>query len=278
MRKIIRSSGLIAVLWVGTAAPTAAQGVVTRDVDYVSSVDYEEGRDLLDIYMPEGADDAPVVVFFHGGALRFGDKSAGQGLAQRLVPQGIGVVSANYRLTPTVVHPAHVQDAAAATAWVLENIADFGGDADNVYVAGHSAGAYLATLLVLDPDHLGVHGLTPAAVRGSIPISAFLYVEETAADRPKDVWGTDPDDWLRASVTPHINSARAPMLLIYADGDAPWRRDQNEAFGKALATAGNRDVRVVEVPNRNHRSLMTEVNAADDEIGGLIVGFIEGHR
>jgi acetyl esterase/lipase len=267
------------MLFLVAALPVLAQVVVTRDVDYVSDVDYEGGKDLLDIYMPEGAADVPVVVFFHGGALRAGNKGlVGQAVAGRLVPLGIGVVSANYRLTPSVMHPAHVQDAASATAWVVENIGRYGGDAENVYVAGHSAGAYLAALLTLDPTHLGAHGLTPGSIRGSIPISAFLYVEETAPNRPKDVWGSDPADWLAASVTPHIGSAEGRMLLIYADGDDEWRRRQNDTFGEAMRSAGNHAVQVIEVPNRDHISLMTNLNASDDQIGDLIRRFIQEHE
>jgi acetyl esterase/lipase len=276
MIRIKRSYCLTTVFSLLAATPVLAQGVVTRDIDYMSSVDYEHDKDLLDIYMPEGVSDAPVVVFFHGGALRAGDKSDGQGIALRLVPHGIGVVSASYRLTPSVMHPAHVQDAAAATAWVVENIAAYGGDPENVYVSGHSAGAYLAALLALDSSHLEAHDLTPASIRGSIPISAFLYVEETAADRPKDVWGSDPADWLLASVTPHLDTAVGRMLVIYADGDDEWRRRQNERFGEAMRSAGNHDVRVVEVPNRNHMSLMTDLNASDDHIGDLMLRFIQG--
>jgi acetyl esterase/lipase len=260
------------------AAPLLAQGVATRDVDYMSDVDYEGGKDLLDIYMPDGAEGVPVVVFFHGGALRRGDRNHGYLVATRLIPLGIGVVSPSYRLTPSVMHPAHVQDAAAATAWVIENIARFGGDPENVYVAGHSAGAYLAALLAVDPTHLGDHDLIPASIRGAILISAFLYVEETAADRPKDVWGADPTDWLAASVTPHISSAKGRMLLIYADGDDEWRRQQNDRFGVAMRAAGNHGVQVVEVPNRGHSSLLTDLNAEDDRIGDLIQGFIVEDR
>jgi len=279
MYRMKLSHALMAGLFLFLGADlVSAQGVMVRDVDYVSGSDYEDGKDLLDIYMPEGADSVPVIVFFHGGALRAGDKGDGQVVAARFVPQGIGVVSASYRLTPSVMHPAHVEDAASATAWVLENIDRYGGDAANVYVAGHSAGAYLAALLMLDPTHLGAHGLSPSSIRGSIPISAFLYVEETAADRPKDVWGRDPADWMAASVTPHIGTAEGPMLLIYADGDDDWRRGQNERFGEGMHAAGNQVVRVLEVPNRDHMSLMSELNAADDRIGDLVTRFIQGQR
>jgi acetyl esterase/lipase len=278
MFQVDRSYALIAVILLLVAAPLMGQGVVTPGVDYMSETDYEGGKDLLDIYMPDGAEDAPVVVFFHGGELRRGDRNHGYLVATRLVPLGIGVVSASYRLSPSVMHPAHVQDAAAATAWVIENIAHHGGDPGNVYVAGYSAGGYLAALLSVDPTHLGDHGLTPASIRGAILISAFLYVEETAADRPKDVWGTDPADWLAASVTPHISSAKGRMLLIYADGDDEWRRRQNDRFGEAVRVAGNHGVQVVEVPSRDHNSLLTALNAEDDRIGDLIRGFIEADR
>jgi acetyl esterase/lipase len=273
------SESVLAFLPFLVAATTvSAQGVVVHDVDYVQGVDYEDGKDLLDIYMPEGAENAPVMVFFHGGQLRAGDKSVGQGFAQRFVSAGIGVVSASYRLSPMFRHPAHVEDAASATAWVVENIARYGGDPQNVYVTGHSAGAYLAALLILDPTLLGAHGLSPRSIRGSIPISAFLYVEETAADRPKDVWGSDPTDWMAASVSPHIGTAQGRMLLIYADGDDEWRRTQNDTFGDAMRQAGNHGTRVVEVPDRNHFTLMTSLNAEDDRIRALVLDFIGGHH
>jgi acetyl esterase/lipase len=260
------------------SALAGVQGVVaTRDVDYVPLAEYADARDRLDIFMPEGADHVPVVVFFHGGELRYGSKASGETMAARIVPEGIGVVSANYRLSPAFMHPAHVQDAASAVAWVISNIERYGGDPSNVYVSGHSAGAYLATLLGLDDTYLGAHGLDRSAVRGFIPIAAFLYVEETARTRPKSVWGTDPAAWLAASVSPHIGPGKGRFLIVYADGDDQWRRDQNDQFAEALLEAGSRDVRVVEVPNRTHASLMTAMADDDDEIGPLIVDFVRTH-
>jgi acetyl esterase/lipase len=274
MFRVHPSHAVTVVILLLAAAPLLAQSVATHGIDYMSQVDYEGGKDRLDVYMPEGAEGVPVVVFFHGGGLREGNRNHGYLVAKRLIPLGIGVVSPSYRLTPSVMHPAHVQDAAAATVWVVENISRFGGDPENIYVAGHSAGAYLAALLAVDPTYLGEHDLSPTSIRGAIPISAFLYVEETAANRPKDVWGSDSTDWLAASVTPHISSAKSRMLLIYADGDEEWRRQQNDRFGAAMRAAGNHGVKVVEVPDRDHSSLLTGLNAEDDRIGGLIRSFI----
>lgn len=248
--------------------------VITRDVDYVTEADYDEDRDKLDIYMPKGSSSVPVIVFFHAGGLLDGDKSDGAFMAKRFVPEGMGVVSANYRLSPRVMHPAHIRDSAAAFAWVVKNIGRYGGDPGRVYVSGHSAGAYLATLMSLDPAYLEAQGLKLDAIRGTIAISPFLYVEESAKARPKSIWGEDPEVWREASVSPHIRQDTRPLLLIYADGDDEWRRSQIETFGKAMAAAGNVGVRVEEVPNRDHSSLLYDLNAADDRIQKLVLEFI----
>jgi acetyl esterase/lipase len=63
----------------------SAEALVTKDIDYLSEVNYEGDRDLLDVYMPQGAKKAPVIVFFHGGALLYGDKTYGKGIAASLV-------------------------------------------------------------------------------------------------------------------------------------------------------------------------------------------------
>ena len=247
---------------------------VIRDVDYLAASDYQDNKDRLDIFLPKDGEDVPVILFFHGGALRGGTKLDGEAVAARVVPSGIGVVSANYRLTPKVVYPGHIQDAATALAWVIRNIERYGGDPANIYVSGHSAGGYLAVLLAMDPTHLAVHGQNIHSIRGVIPISAFLYVEETAQDRPKDVWGEDPDEWMRASVTPHIGPGKAPMLLIYADKDEEWRKSQNERFASAMQAAGNSDVATIEVSDRDHLSIITKMNEADDKIKNAVLNFI----
>ena len=253
-----------------TADTALADTNLTRNLDYLPEQHYANDRDRLDVHMPAGAEAAPVVVYFHGGALMYGEKELADPVAQRLVPLGIGVVSANYRLSPDHQHPAHVNDAAAALAWTVEHIADYGGDPQQIYVAGHSAGAYLAVLLALDASHLSAHGLGHEAIAGSILISPFLYVEETAKDRPKTVWGTNPDDWLAASVTPHIGPNKAPMLLIVADGDDPWRKDQNERLAQAMRQAGSPSTSALQLPDRDHGSLITRINEPSDQIGAQI--------
>ncbi len=251
--------------------------VANRDVDYLADVDYADNKDKLDIFMPEGASNVPVVVFFHGGGLQRGNKSAGEVLAKTLVPQGIGVVTANYRLSPGVMHPAHIEDATAAFVWTLDKIESYGGDPERVFVAGHSAGAYLATLMSLDPSYLRAHRRALSDVRGAIPVSPFLYVEEVAPDRPKTVWGTDVEVWRQASVKPYLSSGKPPILLIYADGDADWRREQNDRLEVDLKAAGHSDVKAIEIANRTHGSVMTNMGNPGDSGIERVAVFIKSY-
>lgn len=254
------------------------------NIDYIETEDYQNDKDVLDIYMPEGAKNVPVLVFFHGGALLQGKKEAGKEIGRKLAASGIGLISANYRLSPEFQHPDHVNDAAAATRWVLQNIASYGGDPTKVYVSVHSAGAYLAALLAVDPQYLKTNEVLLPKIKGSILISAFLYVEETAKDRIatnpifKSIWGEDPQKWAKASVSGHLGPNKSPMLLIYADGDAPWRKAQNKQFVVSLNASGNKNITLKEVPNRTHRTLISAILEPDDQIVNAIHEFVSTNK
>ena len=257
-----------------------AQVVVTKDVDYINGSVYDNGKDLLDIYMPQGKKNVPVIVYFHGGALLMGDKSWGEDIGNKIAESGIGLVSVNYRLSPEFQHPKHVNDAAAATAWVIKNIDGYGGNPKKVYVGGHSAGAYLAALLATDSSLLKIHEIEDSKLAGAILISPFLFVEETAKVRIerdsiyKTIWGNEPQSWIEASVTPNILPNRDNILLIYADGDEDWRKEQNERFATAMVAAGNLRVFTEEVSNRTHLTLLTAILDNDDRIVNLLSDFV----
>ena len=150
----LAAATIVLVLAVLPAAAQSHKVTVVRDVDYVANTDYPDGKDRLDIYIPDGARNAPVIFSIHGGALEAGDRSEERFVGQRFAGAGYVTVVISYRLSPDVSHPAHIQDVAAAFAWVTRNIAQHRGDPNRILVIGHSAGAYLAMLLAADPRWL----------------------------------------------------------------------------------------------------------------------------
>ena len=202
---------LLALLAAGALASDNVR--VVKDIDYVEGADYADGKDRLDLYLPEGSSDFPVLVFYHGGGLRAGDKSGSEHVGMALASAGYGAAIVNYRLSPTIEHPEHAEDAAKSLAWVYRNIATHGGNPDALYISGHSAGAYLVALLTLDTRYLKKEGLSPENIAGSMPISGFFYVDLVAPDRPKDVWGEEMAVWKDASPAKYLRSD-APAALV----------------------------------------------------------------
>lgn len=272
----------LAVALAGTAhAQTPDVGAVgaamrtERDVVYRPGGD-PDGKDKLDLYVPPGPGPHPVIVFIHGGGLLQGDKSIFAGLGQYFVRRGFAAAIVNHRLSPGVSHPAHIQDAAAAFAWVYRNVERFGGDPKRIILAGHSSGAYLAALLATDPRWLGAHDLDSSAIRGVVPISGFYDVELLAPTRPMSVWGKDPAVWREASPIRHVRRDAPPMLLLYADGDDDARRAESRSFEQALADAGQANVKSVQIPERDHRSIIARFGERDDETSTRLLEFARG--
>jgi acetyl esterase/lipase len=257
------------------AAETYAVRVV-RDVAYLQGAGYANDKDKLDIYLPEGRRNAPVIVSYYGNQLMGGDKSEDAYIGRRFAAAGFVTVVVNYRLSPVVSHPAHVHDAAASFAWVKRHIAEYGGNADKVFIIGYSAGAYLAALLSTDARYLAAHNLSPRDILGTVPVSAFYWVERrgVAPDRDRSVWGNDRNVWIDASPAHHLEAGAPPMLILYAERDEDWRREQNVEFAATMKAAGHKAAEIAMIGNRNHSTIWARVGEEGDETAERIIRFV----
>ena len=126
-------------------------------------------RQKLDIYTPASAPPPggwPLVVFFHGGSWNTGARADYRFVASALAARGVLTLVADYRLYPDVRYPEFLNDSAQALAWGLTEATHLGGNPKRVFVMGHSAGAYNAAMLALDPRWLAATGHTPAELAG----------------------------------------------------------------------------------------------------------------
>lgn len=249
---------------------------VVRDISYLQGATHPDNKDKLDLYLPEGRTNVPVIVSYYGGALMAGDKSEHTFVGQRFASAGVATAIVNYRLSPGIAHPTHIRDAAASFAWVKRHIKEYGGNPDRIFVIGHSAGAYLVALLATDERYLAAHKLSLRDIRGAVPVSAFYWVERTgvAPDRDKSVWGTDKNVWVDASPAHHLHAGVPPMLILYADGDEDWRRRQNVEVVQAIKAAGSANVELAMIKGRTHMSIWEQMGAERDEVAERIITFV----
>lgn len=175
-------------------------------------------RQRLDVYRPRDAGGpGPVIVFLFGGRWQTGSRAEYRLLGSALTRRGWVVVVPDYRLYPPARFPDWVRDAAAAVRWTRDNAERFGGDADRVFVVGHSAGAHTAALLALDGSYLAQAGVPADRIQGFVSVAG-----------PVDTVWTDPEvqtlmgprqGWPDTYPASHVGGGDRPLLLLHGTGD-----------------------------------------------------------
>lgn len=250
---------------------------VVRDLSYRAgggATPYERERCQLDLYLPEKAEQAPTLVWFHGGGLTAGskDRVEATAFARFLADHGVIVANANYRLSPKAKYPGYVTDAAAAVAWTLKNISTYHGDSQRVFVGGHSAGAYLALMVALDPSFLAKYQARPQDLAGSIPVSGQTDSHWTV--RSERGIGRDQQVIDGTAPLAHVTKQTPPMLLICAEHDLQGRVALNERLLQAMMKVGHQKTQLQVIPDRNHTSLVTLIAKPQDPTAQLILRFM----
>ncbi|MDW5441021.1 alpha/beta hydrolase [Polaromonas sp. SM01] len=198
-------------------------------------------RQRLDVYRPtQEATRAPLVVFFYGGSWSSGERGDYRFVGEALASQGIVTVVADYRLSPDVRYPAFVQDSARAVHWALDHAAEHGADPARVFVMGHSAGAYNAAMVALDPRWLRAERLLPTRLAGWIGLAGpydFLPIGDRQTRVAFDWPGTPAD----SQPLSHASAASPPALLLAAAEDRVVNPQRNTvALAKRLRGSGVR--------------------------------------
>ncbi len=262
--------------WPVTKPVLSEKTVVRADVAYG-----KEPLQRLDVYAPRGAENAPIVIFFHRGEWSKGDKGEVDYKPKYLNDNGVVFVAANYRLSPAVTHPAHVKDVAAAVRWVYDHAAEFGGSPKKIVLMGHSAGCHLVTLLALDPRYLKGVGLRPADLRGVVAWSGGAYdlVAKVKAGGMyssyiKQAFGDSEAAWRDASPVAHAGDSKPlpPFLFIsYQRGNSANLAAEKLA-GLIRDAKGEATVKVIE--GRTHRTAISMIGAPHDTTGKILLDFV----
>jgi acetyl esterase/lipase len=216
---------------------------------------YGEGpRRKLDVYAPRAAAPGPrpVILFFYGGAWNSGRRESYAFAARALAARGFLVVVPDYRLVPEALYPDFLGDCAAAVRWARAHSATYGGDGGRIVLVGHSAGAYNAAMLALDPALLGADR---AAIRGFAGLAGpydFLPLDDASTIAAFGKWPNP------AETQPIRYAAKGapPALLLHGEADSRVKPRNSRALARALQTAGS-DVRMKLYPGISHVGILT---------------------
>ncbi len=261
-RSALALGGLAASL-AGCAATTVLNTLEPRfGVSAARDIAYAAGpRHDLDVYAPRRpAPHAPVVVFIYGGGWDSGEKSQYAFVGDALASHGYVAVIPNYRISPDAHYPDFLEDSAKAAAWAKAHAREYGGDPDNLFLMGHSAGAYNAVMLALDPRWLGALGLDPKRdVKGVVGLAGPYDFLPLKSAELKTIFGAEGQAPASQPIN-HVSPGEPPLFLGHDVGDTVvYPRNTEHLAAKVRAAGGDVEARYYK--GLNH-ALMIGVFAA----------------
>ncbi|WP_437185868.1 alpha/beta hydrolase [Planctomicrobium sp. SH668] len=255
-------SAFIALLALcATSADVVAEAPASIKV--VRNIEYREGANKgdayaqslcrLDIAFPTNQKDFPTIIWLHGGGLTGGARE----IPQPFIDAGFGVIGVSYRLSPHVHVDDCVDDAAAAIAWAVRHLSEYGGSPDRIVVSGHSAGGYLVSLAVLDQSRLKKYGVDPNRIAGVAPLSGQAITHFTAR-KENGIPETQPTIDRLAPIF-HVRANAPPILILSGDRELELlgRYEENAYFARMLKIMKNSDVTLIEYPGTDHGSMVS---------------------
>ncbi len=274
---ILKHRGLVVDAYTALHQQVSKAGIaVKRDLPYG-----EHPRQVMDVFTPDGAKSAAVVIFVHGGAFVRGNKSDNDEIYSNVpyyfARHGYVGVNFEYRNAPEAQYPEAAVDIRESLAWLRANVGAHGGDPKRMFIIGHSAGGTHVGTYVFDPvmERRDDDGLA-----GVILISARLRADDSPANpnaaAVKSYFGDDVSLFAARSPVTHAANSRLPVLLAIAEFENPLLDAYGAEMFAALRLARPRAPRFVQMMAHNHTSIMAHMNTEEDYLGSEIRAFIGG--
>ncbi|GBG27629.1 Carboxylesterase 1 [Hondaea fermentalgiana] len=244
-----------------TKSYEASQILCWPDVMYTSEKDPCLQVDVFvpgEAVVPFPRSPTPVLLMLHGGGFKLGSRklpSIVKFSEMCAETHGITVMSAGYRMGASVSLQEQIADVTKAVCWVRANAASFGGDPDQVFVAGHSAGAFLAM-------HAGL-AFRDGGVRGIIGVSGIYDLENLSSMVPRvgpayvsRVVGTDaPASRFALANSSRLAAYKERMLLLMPQNELPLLKGDAFAIFNSPRRA---KCTLEEIRDCNHWSIITQ--------------------
>jgi acetyl esterase/lipase len=267
---------------------------VLRDVAYRDDPSADPVKHRLDLFLPAPGGQTPaaqgggwpLLVFVHGGGWTSGDKGLRVGgadvygnIGRFFAARGVATAVISYRLQPEATWQQQVDDVERATELLRRRAAGWGANPRALFLAGHSAGAQLATWAALAPDAGPVCGLIPISGAGFDLADAETYQLGASRDYYEERFANGGRDAAWAEAASVVRLARPelpPALILFAEDDYASLKRQAQVLDEALRAQGV-ESRVVVVPDESHSSIVLTLSRDDRTAAPAMLEFIRAH-
>ena len=226
-------------------------------------VDFGTQGQKLDVWRPDEAAASaaghPVLIFWYGGGWAEGKRQDYGFAARAFASEGFTVVLPDYRKVPDIRYPAFLEDGAEAVAWTREHVAEYGGDPDRIAVAGHSAGAYIAVMLALDPRWNAAAGAPEGTIKAGVGLSGPYDFYPFDKKRSIDAFAGTPDPEDSQPIN-HVTANAPPLFLVTSTDDTTVRPYNAFNLEKKLRAAGD-VVKLKQYPGLTHEEVAMALSA-----------------
>ena len=228
----------------------------------------DANRLSLDIYTNPDFESKPVIIYVHGGALRTGNKANDASYLAKsnyFVSNKYIYVSINYRLSPDVVFPTHIEDVADAFMYVYENIVNYGGNPDEIYIMGHSAGAYLVSLLATNEKYLENAGGNLTMIKGVISLDTGAYISILRGQ--EEIMPSEPLKRFNAVPGNHVEEDKGipPFLILYSDQRQKSAVESVQLGFTSLLLENAISAAAIECTGCSHASVNRDIGQIEDK-------------
>lgn len=261
---------------------SSAQVKTAKNINYANNADEKNALNVF--YKNDGIADKPVLVFIHGGSWSSGKKETYWWLGRNFARKGVVTVIINYPLAPNARYEKMAADCALAIKWVKENITNYQGSSDKVFVMGHSAGAHLGELINADPQFFQKAGIKNP-IKGVILNDPFgLDIHEYLLEAEKDDYYYDflrtftdqPAVWKLASPLNYVDHIKNPHLLFYGGKTYAAIKLQTPRLYEKLK-ANHVKAEIKEVKGKSHVPMITQMIFGSNDLYEEIVAFIKNN-
>lgn len=234
----------------------------------------DDPKQKLDLYLPKGdVAGAPVFLFLHGGGFREGDRAQYGAIAEPFARQGIITAVASYRLTGDGFHyPDQPTDTRSAIKWLYQNVEQYGGDAESLYVGGHSAGAILSADIGVDRHWMQAAGIPQHALKGIVPISGPYDMRQRG--RPGEVNSYTPTAELALAASPILHIRDPAPAAIVAVGSTEKYLATSQELTEKLKAAGS-DATYLQLEGEDHKDTALSLANPDSALFQAVLHMIK---